>query len=249
MEMWKKITLAVSASLVLCYLALSTVFLSGQRPQNTDEGAEPDKALLKVVIQDEDERRFISEKEVNDYLTQHQILPNQNNLSADRCHEIELRMMEHPMIREAACFPMSNGSTQIRLTQREPKMRVMGQENFFVDSERQIMPVRNTTATDVPLVTGRVSRTMAANELFDFVQWIDQHEFWSAQIAQIDVAGPNRIELIPRVGDGVILLGSLDDYQQKLKKLETLYTRCFSRIGWKNYKEIDLRYHGQIVCR
>ena len=125
----------------------------------------------------------------------------------------------------------------------------MGDENYYVDSDRRRMPVRSTTAAYVPVVTGRVPLRFAAGELYDFVQWMEDDPYWRAQIEQINVISPQRIELIPRVGSGVVVLGSLDNYAGKLRKLKKLYQDGFSSFGWNDYAEVDLRFRGQVVCR
>ena len=111
------------------------------------------------------------------------------------------------------------------------------------------MPVGFTTASYVPVLTGRVTKKRATNDLYDFVEFLENDDFWHAQIVQINVTPNQQIELIPRVGDQVILLGKLDGYKKKLDKLETFYTSVMNKRGWLGYKEIDLRYHGQVIGR
>ena len=89
----------------------------------------------------------------------------------------------------------------------------------------------------------------ASGELYDFVLWMEDDPYWRAQIEQINVISPQRIELIPRVGSGVVVLGSLDNYAGKLRKLKKLYQDGFSSFGWNDYAEVDLRFRGQVVCR
>jgi cell division protein FtsQ len=111
------------------------------------------------------------------------------------------------------------------------------------------MQVRNSTAAYVPIVTGRVPLRFATGELYDFVLWVEDDDYWRAQIEQIHVVSPKRIELVPRVGSGVIVLGSLENYPLKLRKLKKLYQDGFSSFGWNDYAEVDLRFRGQVVCR
>ena len=55
--------------------------------------------------------------------------------------------------------------------------------------------------------------------------------------------------MIPRIGSYLIELGSLEDYPSKLKKLELLYVDGFGKLGWKDYKVVDVQYKNQVVCR
>ena len=205
------------------------------------------RSLLK--FSDSNVRAFVDATEMEQFIRRNGILPEGETVSPRRCKLIEDQALLHPMIRTACCYMSPDGVMHLTLSQRVPVLRVLGGDNYFVDSDRRIMRPRTTTASYVPVVTGRVSQHFAQNELFDFVLWLKRDSFWSAQITQINIVGNDNIELVPRVGSGVIILGGLQDYDKKLRKLKTLYTEGFSKFGWKNYREIDLRFKGQIVCR
>ena len=68
---------------------------------------------------------------------------------------------------------------------------------------------------------------MAIGPLFDFVCFLEENDFWNAQIEQIYVRPDHKVELVPRVGDGIILLGTLDGYEQRLAKLKKPLHRGF----------------------
>lgn len=242
MELWKKIVVGISTSILLGYLAFSLLYHKERR-------LEPTCKQLVIEITDHDKRQFVETGEIRQFILRSGLNPEGEPLNTKRCQQIEDQALQHPMIRTASCYATTGGDVKLKLTQRVPALRVLGGENYFVDTDRRIMQVRSTTASDVPIITGRVTQRMAQEELYDFVEWLESDSFWSAQVDQINVVNAGHIELVPRVGTGVILLGSLDGYELKLRKLKSLYQDGFSKIGWKEYKEIDLRYHGQIVCR
>ena len=43
-------------------------------------------------------------------------------------------------------------------------------------------------------------------------------------------------------------MGSLDNFQEKLKRLRTFYREGLERVGWNKYRIISLAYDGQVVC-
>lgn len=94
-------------------------------------------------------------------------------------------------------------------------------------------------------------------KLINFVKLIDSSTFWDAQIVQINVTGQGDnerwiepvVELIPRIGRHIVILGSLDDVEVKLEKLMLFYRKALDYEGWDTYKTIDLRYKDQVVCR
>lgn len=76
---------------------------------------------------------------------------------------------------------------------------------------------------------------------------IREHEFWHAQIAQLDIDNKSRITFFPQVGDEKIEFGKPEDLDVKFKKLMIFYKEILPRIGWNKYNRINLEYEGQII--
>ncbi len=91
--------------------------------------------------------------------------------------------------------------------------------------------------------------------LINFVKFVREDDFWNAMIVQIDVQGSDKgaeyepdVRIVPRVGNHLVVLGSLDDYAGKLARLMSFYRNGASYEGWSAYRRIDLQYGGQVVC-
>ncbi len=92
-------------------------------------------------------------------------------------------------------------------------------------------------------------------KLINFVKFVDSNDFWRSFIVQIHVEGTETeqkydpdIEIVPRVGNQVILLGGIDGYQEKLDKLLVFYKNAVAYEGWEKFKYINLKYKDQVVC-
>ena len=97
-------------------------------------------------------------------------------------------------------------------------------------------------------------------KLINFVKSIENDGFWSAQIVQINVLGGGteggtglwkepQLELVPRAGDHIVLLGRLDGQEgEKLEKLKLFYLNGLWHEGWDEFCYINIKYKGQIVC-
>ena len=89
-------------------------------------------------------------------------------------------------------------------------------------------------------------------KLINFVSCIEEDSFWRAEIVQIVVStmssGDPEIELVPRAGDHTVLLGSLDDVDEKLERLLSFYENGLRNIGWESFRTISVKYKGQVVC-
>ncbi|WP_300287143.1 hypothetical protein [uncultured Alistipes sp.] len=92
-------------------------------------------------------------------------------------------------------------------------------------------------------------------KLINFVKFVDNDAFWKAFVVQINVddggsdsaEGPS-VEIVPRAGNQIVRLGSLDGYREKLDKLLSFYRNGAAYEGWDRYRYIDLDYKDQIVC-
>lgn len=92
-------------------------------------------------------------------------------------------------------------------------------------------------------------------KLINFVGWIQSDAFWRSEIVQIDVrttqAGELEVDMIPRSGDFVILFGHVgteEQNEEKLSRLEEFYHKGFGALGWEAYSTVSVKYKGQVVC-
>jgi cell division protein FtsQ len=86
-------------------------------------------------------------------------------------------------------------------------------------------------------------------DIFPLVSFINDNNFWSAQIDQIFVDDNDEIDLIPRVGNQLVHLGTTENFKGKLRNLEAFYDKVLPEVGWNKYSLINLEYKDQIVCK
>lgn len=238
---FKYILISVSATLVVSYIVFSLWYFTRKHKEVVCTSFE-------IVLTDYDKMQLISQKDIAVMLDQNDLNPIGRSMK-DICTEsIEKQILENKMIKTAECFKSPTGTIHVSISQRCPKFRVVGFESYYIDTDRKPMPVSLNYAAYVPVVSGKITKSVAMTKMFDFVSFIVDNPFWSAQIEQINVRDDLKIELVPRVGDATILLGKLDDYETKLNKLYKLYEKGFNLIGWNRYKYIDLQYKDQVVC-
>ncbi len=81
-------------------------------------------------------------------------------------------------------------------------------------------------------------------DIYYLVNYINRNNFWSAQIDQIFVDSNNEIDLIPRVGNHIVHLGTADNYEGKLRNLQSFYDKVLPEVGWNKYSTINLAFRG-----
>lgn len=190
---------------------------------------------------------LVSEDEVHQMLNDQLIHPIGLSINQLPINQIEDFLLENPFITKASCHFTPQGLVFLKIDLREPKFIVASGENYYVDRERVIIPIPLQSNAYLPIVTGRVTKTMATEELFDFVDVIEKDEFWNAQIAQIHVRSDLQIELSPRVGNTKLLLDKLNDAEEKLQQVYHFYQEGMNKLGWNRYEYLDLRFNNQII--
>lgn len=238
---WKYILIGFFTVLVICYIVFSLWRFSGREKIDVCRN-------LNILLEDSSNNQLITQADIAKVLERNNLNPLGKTIKDIRTESIEDVMYKNPMIKVVECYKAPTGAVTIRVFQRCPKFRVVGWGSYYIDLDRKPMPVSTNHAAYVPVVSGRVTVSMATGKMFDFVSYLMDDPFWNAQIEQINVRDDMKIELVPRVSDAIIVLGTLDNYQSKLEKLYKLYLKGFNVTGWNKYKTIDLEYKDQVVC-
>ena len=157
------------------------------------------------------------------------------------------------------------------MKQRTPILRVINYKNdsYYIDLEGKLMPLSESYTARVPIATGLITESYAntysldllsrdindtlltkfiIDDLYLLAKYINESEFWKAQIEQIYINADREIELIPVFGNHRILLGDATDLRDKFNKLLVFYKEGLNKTGWNVYTKINLKYKNQVVC-
>ena len=173
-------------------------------------------------------------------------------LSLDRIdiEGIESVLLRHPLVGRAQCYKTAGNMLRINISGKVPLVRVLNNrgQDFYVDSRGEIL-TQHSLAVQLPVATGYIDRKFASGDLLDVVNAIDRSEFWKAQVEQINVTKDGQIELVPRVGDHLLILGTAQDVENKLQRLMNFYEKGLDNVGWNKYRSISVAYENQVVCK
>lgn len=181
--------------------------------------------------------------------------------------EIENRIRSLKELRDAQVYTAIDGKIHVYAEQRNPVMRIRPAEggDFFVDEEGIVFRKRNLYNPRLHIAGGNITISKAmldgvsifdtsikktvVRDLYHLVKYISGDNFWSAQIDQIYVDNNNEIDLMPRVGNHIIHIGTVENLDGKLRNLEEFYEEVLPEVGWNKYSYINLEFRDQIVCR
>ena len=242
--MFKKILSILSVVLLAGYLGYS-VFAMTDRHEDT-------RLCRGVDLHITDSLHFdlINEEMVMTVLQEHSIDPVGLPLNEIDPEEVEAILLMHPLVGKAQCYKTGGDLLRINLSSKVPLVRVMNNrgQDFYVDSRGEILS-QHSLAVQLPVATGYIDRRFAANELLQVVRALDCSEFWKAQVEQINVTRDEQIELVPRVGDHLLILGTAENVEDKLARLMNFYEKGLDNVGWNKYRSISVAYDNQVVCK
>ncbi|MDR0427276.1 MAG: hypothetical protein LBH12_01585 [Dysgonamonadaceae bacterium] len=241
--MIKKILFIFVALLLISYIVFAIVYM------NPKVGIDKECKDIQVEISGESVISYLTEQQVLSYLNTNKMNPVGKKLSDIKFDSIEKVLTNNKLIKSARVYKTINGSVKIEVFQRTPILRVISEKgNYYVDNESKIMPVPANFAAYVPVATGNISEEYAKNQLFEFALFLHKNKFWNSQIEQINVQPNLDVELIPRVGNHVIILGKIESYKENLDKLKLFYDKGLNKIGWNRYSVVNLKFENQVVC-
>ena len=170
--------------------------------------------------------------------------------------ELEGMLEGQTWIRDAEFYFDSRNVLHVLIAERDPIARVFTTEgkSFYIDSAGMRMPLLPGVSARLPVVTGftaakKLGKADSAllRDITGLAQYINSHNFWQAQIAQIDITQNGSIELLPVVGNHVIRIGNAEELDEKLARLFLFYKQVLSKTGFDKYGVVDVQFKDQVI--
>ena len=237
----------VAIKIILLLLVVGyLIFAVAEFTQRTEERV---CEAVDIQITDSLEGGFVTTDYIHSILAKNKIFAEGTKLSSIDIQGLEEILRNDPYIDSASCYCSAASHLCIYVIPQRPILHVMQNngENYYLDGSGAIMPVNNMNI-DLCVATGNITKEYARKNLMELARFICQDEFWDKQIEQIHVTDKNVIELYPRVGEQVIILGTPENFRRKLENLMTFYKNGLSKTGWNKYAVINLSFDGQVVC-
>lgn len=214
---------------------------------------------------------LITKKEIDSLLLKTAGMLNGKPLGYINTGAIEKAIRNQSYVAKVSVYENNEGTLFIDIRQREPLLRIINNkyESFYIDESGTLLPVNPDFSARVLVANGNIDDSYIKNpnyrinilalsdsvfydslmtNLYKLTMYITHDKFMKAQIAQIYVNEFREFELIPRIGNHVILLGKAEDLEEKFKKLYAFYRFGLNKIGWNKYNVINIKYKNQVVC-
>lgn len=213
-----------------------------------------------IAIDNEYNNYFIGDKEVRELLTREgeRKLEGLSNQAID-LQNLEHRIEAHKFVKDAEVYRGLDGNIQVHVKQNRPIARIIRptQEDVYIDAEGNILPLSDRyTARVIPITKSALIKPTDKGFFKDslghsylrLLQFIEQDEFWKAQLVQMHIDGKGRVSFFPQVGEHTIEFGKPVHVEEKFNKLAVLYKQVLPTMGWDRYKRVNVEFEDQIIC-
>ena len=161
-------------------------------------------------------------------------------------------------VKNAEFFINNKLVLEAKIEQRIPIARVFtaSGSSFYIDNEGWRLPLKQLTVLNLPVFTGfptdqpKLSKpdSVLLKEVLFFAKTIQKDSFFMAQVAQVNIEPNGNFQMVPTLGDHLVLLGTVDQLEDKLNRLFTFYKNVWVGAGINAYQVIDCRFNHQVVA-
>jgi cell division protein FtsQ len=216
-----------------------------------------------VKLDSENERPLLGKNDINLVVT---------NEGADYfldkpIHEISLRKIEQrvkriPLVKSCEAHHDFSGKIIISIKEYSPVARILrftrGESNLrdqYVTQEGKFIGTSDLFTPRTLVVSGpffsktrKDLRDARGKTLIPLFEFINEDDFWRAQISQIIVAADGGVVMVPTLGKTNIDFGLPIHIESKFKKLRLFYEKIIPNKGWTTYSWFHLKSKNQVSC-
>ncbi len=218
---------------------------------------------LKIqILEDKEKNKFVDEEDVKSIIFNkfgHYV--EGQTIEKINTNATEIALEQDVFIKEADVFIDAQNNVNIKVSQREPILRVMDieDETYYLDEKGTRIPYSSKYTSRTLVATGDVGLYNEAfldlpenrlNQIFQLAKKILANPFLKVQIEQIHIDHNGEAILVPKLGNHKIYFGlPADNTDDKLSRLQNFYEKALPYEGWEKYKYINLSYDNQIVAK
>ncbi|GEO03964.1 hypothetical protein AAE02nite_16280 [Adhaeribacter aerolatus] len=214
-----------------------------------------------ITIDNEYNNYFISDREVKSILTQY----GTSKIEGLNANDIDLKQLErriksHKFVQDAEVYRDLAGNVNIKIQQNRPIARIVhpdSDKDIYIDENGSVLPLSDrftarvipiTKAENLPAISKGFFQDSTGKSYLALLKFIEQDNFWKAQLAQMHIDAKGKISFLPQIGNETIEFGKPEDIEQKFKKILIFYRKVLPAMGWDRYRRVNVEFKDQIIC-
>ena len=162
-----------------------------------------------------------------------------------------------PFVQKAEVYKTFTGVLHIETWFRNPVARMVTDRgnHIYLDEKGHKFPVSLRESANVLLIRGNIEERMLPSdtlkqeglaEALPLLNFIHKHDFWNAQLSEMILNEQGNISFTTLFGNTRIEFGKPDRIEDKFQNLRLFYEQVLSKGSWNSYKEISVKYKGQV---
>lgn len=224
------------------YLVVACAWANFKADNELCEGLENDR----VEVIDPNGSGFVSSVELTADL-----MPRLGDLKARRLSDIGLDSIRSYLIgldkiETAEVMRLNNNRLRISVVPMVPIARIWPSKgpSYYVNREGKRIRAGARYHIDVPQVRG----DYPAEKLLPLLDYLNANPVAGNLVTMISARDSTNIYLVPAIRGHIINLGSIDNIDDKFKRLERFYANVLPHKGWDHYDTISLKWNRQVVA-
>ncbi len=226
----------------------------------------------KISIHAADENAFLTKSELLTRLQLRKLFRRDMQADELKIHRIERTIAAMAEVKTVDVFKHLGNSWEIKLELRKPIARIFNLkgQSYYLDQDGFMM-YRSALHTARTLVfsghipdaynprlhcdfinNSNLKSSQKIGQIYRISNYVCNDPLMHKLIGQVYLEPDGDFILIPLLGEQQIVFGparSTEEVSDKFERLSHFYKEALPHEGWNKYKEISVKYEGQIVCR
>lgn len=160
--------------------------------------------------------------------------------------EMEQRLMENPMIRDAQVYVSVDGILEAKIEQRKPIGRISASPDYYLDADGEMMPLSDVYSARVPIITGSSKNNFI--EVTSLLLKINEDEFMKRSVIGLNCKGDGDIELELRKVNFKVLFGKPEQIEKKFENFKAFYKKTKQDSTLYGYNKVNLKFESQVIA-
>lgn len=215
---------------------------------------------IKIDISGADNNLFVDEADImNSIKSIEKENPVGKSIGSFNLKKMEDELEKNIWVKGAELFFDNNEVLRVNVQEREPIARIFttGGNTFYIDRELTMLPLSEKFSARLPVFTNFPSDTkvlskpdsILLNDIKEVSLAIRKDSFCMALVDQVDITARREFEMMPKIGNQLIVFGNGSDVEEKFTRLKLFYKEVMAKAGWGDYSVINVQYKNQVVAK